>query len=83
MSDHLLVKGLGVMTRDQAIATVKTDLLNILHFASVGDFDNARCILASGVLIECLEALSPNKNNMLMINGQYVIDLVNVVGKLQ
>lgn len=83
MTDHILVKGLGVMTRDQAVATVKTDLLNILHFTSVGDFDNARCILASGVLIECLEALSPNKNNMLMINGQHVTPLGEVVGKLQ
>lgn len=76
-------RGFGLMTRYQAVNTCK-DYLNImLQAVADGNFDLARHYLSNGVLVACLEALSPNRDHMTVIMGDVYIDLMTKLESVQ
>lgn len=83
MSNKILVKGFGVMTREQAIQTIKDNLTQTLDFIDKGDIANAKHLMSSGVVSECLNALTPNLEPFIDHHGDVIANLVKICGGIQ
>ena len=57
--------------------------VSALDFIDKGDMANAKHLISSGVVYECLDALTPNLGPFIDYNGDVIADLVKICGGIQ